>query len=57
VKIKELAVRKGTTQNNIINEFINNGLKATENKNKTKQMPFTNPDKKGIMGNNVELLK
>ena len=30
IKIKEIAVRKGTTQNNIINEFINKGIENTE---------------------------
>ena len=57
VKIKELAVRRGTTQNNIINEFINNGLKATEKEPKIKQMPFTDPDKKGDMGNNAGIIE
>jgi predicted DNA-binding protein len=30
IKIKSLAVKKGTTQNNIINDLINRGLKNTE---------------------------
>ena len=58
VKIKELAVRKGTTQNNIINEFINNGLKATgKDKPKIKQMPFIDPDKKGNFENSCGTAK
>ena len=30
IKIKAIAVRKGTTQNNIINEFIDKGIKSIE---------------------------
>jgi len=32
IKIKAIAVRNGTNQNNIINDFINKGLKNTEKK-------------------------
>ena len=32
IKIKAIAVRKKTSQNNIINDFINKGLKNTEKK-------------------------
>ena len=35
IKIKSIAVKKGTTQNNVINELINKGL---ENKSKTKKI-------------------
>jgi hypothetical protein len=30
VKLKEIAVRKGTTQNSVINEFIIEGIESTE---------------------------
>jgi len=59
IKIKSMAVKKGTTQNNIINDLINKGLKNTE-KGKIKarkinhELPFYNPDKKlnsmGLIG-------
>jgi len=32
IKIKTIAVRKGTSQNNIINDFIDNGLEKIEKK-------------------------
>ena len=32
IKIKTIAVRKGTSQNDVINDFINKGLKNTEEK-------------------------
>jgi hypothetical protein len=32
IKLKEIAVRKGTTQNNVINEFINQGIEKAERK-------------------------
>jgi predicted DNA-binding protein len=52
IELKALAIRKGKSQNDIINELINNGLKNYKNpKSKIKakkiQMPFINPDKKG----------
>lgn len=36
IKIKAMAVEKGTTQNNIINDLINKGLKATGKNGKIK---------------------
>jgi len=36
IKLKEIAVRKGTTQNNVINEFIILGIEKTE-KNKIQE--------------------
>ena len=32
IKIKTIAVREGTSQNHIINDFINKGLEKTEKK-------------------------
>ena len=64
IKIKTLAVEKGTTQNNIINELINRGLQNAETKKgKIKarkinhEMPFYNPDKKGNLKNIVGIVK
>ncbi|MCC7554042.1 MAG: hypothetical protein KO202_06105 [Methanobacteriaceae archaeon] len=56
IKIKSLAVEKGTSQKNIINDLINKGLKTTENKEGKKkareiQMPFTDSNKKGSLKN------
>jgi len=34
IKIKAMAVKKGTTQNKIINELINKGFKSTESETK-----------------------
>ena len=52
IKIKSMAVKKGTTQNNIINDLINKGLKNTGKTGKIKarkinhEMPYYDPDKK-----------
>jgi hypothetical protein len=48
VKIKELAVRKGTTQNKIINEFINNGLKDIGKGQKNKFIKDRLPKPKNV---------
>jgi len=58
IQIKALAVEKETTQNNIITEFIAKGLKtAGKDKPKIKQMPFTDPEKKGNMRNNAGIIE
>jgi predicted DNA-binding protein len=53
IKIKTIAVETGTSQNNIINDLINKGLKATgKDKGKMKsrvindEMPYYDPEKK-----------
>ena len=56
IQIKALAVKTGKSQNNIMNELINKGLKTTGNKEgKIKarkiQMPFTDSNKKGSLKN------
>jgi hypothetical protein len=52
IKIKAMAVEKGTTQNKIMNELIAKGLKTAEkDKPKIKQMPFTDPHRKGNFKN------
>jgi hypothetical protein len=41
IKIKAIAVKKGTSQNNIINEFILRGIENTEQpKNKEPKLKF-----------------
>jgi hypothetical protein len=57
IKIKSLAVEKGTTQNNIINDLLNKALNETETKEKIKarkinhEMPFYDPKRKGNLAN------
>ena len=58
IEVKALAIRKGKTQNDIINEFINKGLKASgKKKAKIKQMPFVDPDKKGNLKDSVGIVE
>jgi adenylate kinase family enzyme len=42
IKIKEMAVRKGTTQNKIINELIHKGMEKTAQKGKIKAKLINN---------------
>jgi len=59
IKIKGLAVEKGTTQTDIILQFINKGLNKTKNKATglpkarviNKELPYYNPNKKGSLKN------
>jgi len=61
IKIKAMAVKKGTTQNKIIIDFINKGLNIGKDNNKlpkarviNKELPYYNPNKKlnsmGLIG-------
>ena len=55
IELKALAIRKGKSQNDIINEFINKGLKTTGKELKIKKMPLFFTDKKGKSENIEDL--
>lgn len=63
IKIKAIAVKQGTTQNTIINNLINKGLKATKKQEKIKtkvinhEMPFYDPKKKVDLDDLVGIAK
>jgi hypothetical protein len=64
IEIKAMAVKKGKTQNNIINELINEGLKSINRKKRkvksnviNHKMPFYNIDKKASLNDIIGIAK
>lgn len=61
IKIKAIAVEEETTQNKVITDLIEKGLKATKKQGKIKakkiQMPFNNPDKKGSIKDSIGIVE
>lgn len=65
IRIKALAVEKGTSQKNIINDLLNKALKTTDNKTTgkikarviNKEMPGYDPDKKLNFNDSVGIIE